>query len=137
MEVPLLARVGVVAHLQLEPVATAREAARQPEVAPEAPLAIGPEEAVQAQHEGPARLAQSRQRRVRGGGPLGNRRRRTRSDLARLHERPDAEAQPRPRLRALVRGVQVSQALADCGGGRGEEQKEGQGRQAGAHGGAP
>jgi hypothetical protein len=136
-DVALLALVGVVAHLQLEPVAAAREAARQAEVAPEALLAVRPEEAVQAQHEGPARLAQARERRVCAGGPLGHRRRRVRSDLARLHERPDSEAQPRPRLRPHVRGVQVAHASGDRGRGRDQQQHQRQGQQAGVNGGAP
>ena len=82
-QVALLARARVVAHLQLDQVAAPGEAASQPEVAPEAGLAVGPEEAVEPQHEGPAGRAQARERRVGARRPLGHGHGGRAADLAR------------------------------------------------------
>ena len=71
-QVALLARARVIAHLQLDQVAAPGEAASQPEVAPEGGLAVGPEEAVEAQHERPAGRAQARERRVGARRLLGH-----------------------------------------------------------------
>ena len=102
--------VGVVAHLQLDQVAAPGEAAGQPQVAAKAGLAIGPEEAVEAQDEGPARRAQARERGVGPRRPLGDGGGRDGAHLARLDQRPDAEAQRRCRSGVEILGLQVADA---------------------------
>jgi hypothetical protein len=97
-DVALLARVGVVADLELDQVAAAGEAAGQPQVAPKAAFAVRPEEAVETQHERPSRGAQTSERRVRSARPLRGCGRRVGADLSRLSERPD------PRSEASARG---------------------------------
>ena len=137
-DVALLAPVGVIAHLELDQVAAPGKAAGQPEVAAKARFAVGPEEAVEAQDEGPAGSPQAGERRVGSRGTLGHRPRRDGPHLAGLYERPDAKAQRRSLPGAEVLGPQVADAGAR--GGQRERESEHQERrqqEGAAHGGGP
>ena len=74
-------------------------------------LAVGPEEAVEPDHERAAARSQPRQRRMRPRGLLGNGRGRGRAHLPRLHETGDSEAHRPPGANRDVVGVHDRDAI--------------------------